>query len=41
MASISYAVLAVLPVIAYLLYVQLYRWRFQKYKGQLAVAPEV
>ncbi|KAJ4301155.1 hypothetical protein N0V90_003245 [Kalmusia sp. IMI 367209] len=32
MVNITYAVLALLPVIAYYIYTQLYNWRFRKYK---------
>ncbi|KAF9730673.1 hypothetical protein PMIN06_004166 [Paraphaeosphaeria minitans] len=32
MSSIAYAVLAVLPVVAYLIYAQLYRWRYKMFK---------
>ena len=32
MANVVYAAAAVLPIIAYVIYLQLYNWRFKKYK---------
>lgn len=32
MANNAYIALAVLPIVAYLVYIQVYNWRFKKYK---------